>query len=187
MDSLITARNGSMVDAFTMVLAIQLDARVEIAPAPQRRQVYVRKTMFARRPVALFSSFPKEGAEDGVYLVAEFQQWEGCVRLFGLSFEEIKPFLKEAPGLRMENWPVNYEKLFREVDPRVYSIDELSAAAVESAKFLTTENTRLPVRGLEEYRTTMRNVQRFMKLRGRAGRVALDVDDLGRLLGIGMN
>lgn len=184
MDSPVTVRNSSMVDAFTMLLAIQLDAR----SVQKNRYVRVRKTVHDRRPVAVYGSVPIEGdasviAGEVTHLVVEFHQWEGCVRLFALDRSMMDSYMDPTSNDRV-NQKASFDRLFRDIDPRIFAVDELTRAAVTAAVLLEKKYERLPIQGLDEYKTTMKYVHNFMKLRGRAGRIPIEMSDLARLLGL---
>ena len=180
MDAILSARSTNMADAFTMLLAIQQGPK-----GPENGRIHKRMMTHNQNPFIQFIFHEKENEGTKYHAVrwvsVEFRQWDGFFYIYTSTTEEMKQYLPRKIGLKDVQQGFNYAKFTNETRAEIYTIYQIERAAREALAFLIQAD-RLPSKSVADTQSILRRIMDFKNFHRTAGRVLLNISDLGNLL-----
>lgn len=180
MDAILSARSTNMADAFTMLLAIQQGPK-----GPESGRIHKRMMTHNQNPFMQFIFHQKDAEGEKYHPVrwasVEFRQWDGFFYVYTNTTEEIKPFLPKKIGLKDIQQGFNYERFTRDTTAQIYTIYQIESAARQALGYLINGDS-IPMKTSAETQSVLRRIMDFKNFHKTAGRVLLNISDLGNLL-----
>lgn len=178
MDPILSAKSTNMADAFTCLMAIQQGPK-----GPENGRIHKRTMTHNQNPFMQFIFHEKDGGRETHtamrWVSVEFRQWDGFFYVYTHTTEEIQPYLPNKKGHIQQGF--NYGKFTNESRAELYTIYDIEQAARDAVCYLVS-GVAATARTQSEYQAMLKRIMNFKNFHKTAGRVFLNISDLGNLL-----